>query len=82
MIVYTSTWRSTFIELKLLLVISLVSYCLYVCLSACLYVWLSLCLSIYMSDCLSVPFAMMAYIYLEVTFIEKKLLLVISLVSY
>jgi len=60
----------TFIEQKLLLVISLVSYCLCVCLYVCL------------SYCLSVPFTMMAYIYLEVTLSEQKLLLVISLVSY
>ena len=60
--------------------------CLFVSMFVFLSIFMSLCLSVCPSVCLfyclSVPFAMMAYIYLEVTFIEQKLLLVISLVSH
>jgi hypothetical protein len=44
----------TFIEQKLLLVISLVSNCLSVYMSVCTLVSLSFCLSLYMSVCLNV----------------------------
>jgi hypothetical protein len=62
----------TFIEQKLLLVISLVSYCLSVCLSVLLSVYMSVCLSFCLSICLSVLLSFCSFcddclhIYLEV----------------